>query len=291
MSRPKPLFTGLLIAALLGAASCAYYRAQARQAATLSRITALETHLIASNKQRKRFAKNTLLGIATAVGKNHNQAHDMVVLQHAKEIEARSNGLLDTLHQLRQYWQAAGQPRELRQLPTQLNQYVAFIRNFLPDVPMQLATANWLANFDAADPKPSALAQLTKLETQVRKVESEALERQVQQMAFEYVFDKIGAFVAPASTTVAPGSVYQAQLMLVQSISTERIHFSADGREVPINPTTGQALVQFKVPAARPGQPDTVRAEWHGRVQLPWATGDTVLETTVPYFIVKPTQR
>lgn len=292
MRQPKRLFAGLLVAALLGAAGYAYYRAQAQQTATLARITALETRLMASNQQRARAASQAVFRLTEQVSKNHHVQADVAVLEQAQEIRARTQTLLDTLHQLRQSWQTAPPRAELNQLPAQVAQYLVFIKRFLPDVSPQLTSAHWLGNFDAvAAPKPAALALLTKLETQVWQLAAEALEQQAQKVASCWTFDKIGAFAMPVSNTVAPGAIYRAQLLLVESVTSGRMHFSADGRAVPIDPATGQALVQLNVPAARPGQPDTLRAAWHGRVQLPGATGDTVLATTVPYFIVKPAQR
>lgn len=293
MSRPKRLFTGLLVVTLAGAA-VAYYWAQARQAATLSRISAVENRLILSNEQWAKRAKNTVAGISDIVRKHRNQATDMAVLQQAKEIQHRTQVLLDTLHQLRQPWRVAGHGTELQQLAMQLDQYIFFIKKFLPDVPAQLASTNWLGDFDsAAAPKPAALALLTKLETQVRQLESEALMNQLQKvgMGCDLCFDRLDAFAIPASETVAPGALYQAQLMLLLGTSTNRAQFSANGHEAPIDPTTGQASVRFKIPAARPDQPDTVRAAWHGRVQMPWGAADTTLEITVPYLVIKPAQR
>lgn len=281
-----------LAVALLEAAGYAYYRAQARQTATLARITALETCLAASNHQRARAARSTVSGISEAVRKNRNQANDVSVLRQAQEIQGRTKAVIDTLHQLRQSWYLADHRPELRQLPAQLDHYILFSKRFLPDVPTQLASAGWLADFDAvAAQKPAALALLTRLENQVRQIESEALQRQAQKVGSGCGFDKMGAVVLPASETVAPGAVYQAQLIIALATSSGSRRFSANGREVPMNPATGQGLVQFKIPAARPDQPDTVRATWHGRVQMPWADADTVLETTVPYFIVKPLPR
>ncbi len=289
MNQPDRLFTGLLLAALAGA-GWAYYRAQAQQAATLGRITALENRLISSNEQREKDAKRTLLSIATVVNKHRHLISDMAVLQQAKEIQTRTQTLLDTLHQLQQAWQTDDRT-ELGKLPAQLDQYILFIKRY---VPTQLASADWLGDFDsAAAPKPATLALLTKLATQVRQLEAEALTNQAQKVGSGCCFcvDKIGAFAIPAAETVAPGAIYQAQLMLLLGTATRQAQFSANGREVPTDPATGQAAVHFKIPAARLGQPDTVRATWHGRVQLPWAAGDTVLETTVPYFIVKSPHR
>lgn len=299
MNRPERLFTGLLVVALAGA-GLAYYRAQARQTAIFSRISALENRLINSNEQRAKDAKNTVASISVVVRKHRNQASDMAVLQQAKEIQSRTQTLLDTLHQLRQSWQVAGHPTELRQLPAQLNQYVVFLQTFTPNAPLlnhkspQTEAVGWLGEFDTArEPRPAALALLTKLEMQVRQLEWEALMNQAQKVGSgcDLCFDRIGAFAIPASETVAPDATYQAQLMLLLGTSTSRAQFSVNGHEVPVDPATGQAAVRFRAPAARLGQPDTVRATWHGRIQLPWADGDTVLETSVPYFIVKPLPR
>lgn len=285
MNRPGRLFAGLLVVALAGAGA-AYYWAQTRQAATLGRIMALEKRLIISNGQRAKDAKNTVAGIGVVVRKNYNQAKDMAVLQQAKEIESRTQGLLDTLHQLRQSWQVAGHHTELRQFPAQLDQYVAFLKTYALDAPLlnhqsgRTKAVGWLGEFDTAHgPRPAALALLTKLETQVRQMEAEALANQAQKVGSgcDLCFDRIGALAIPAAETVAPGAVYQAQLMLLLGTSTSQAQFSANSREVPTDPATGQAAVHFKIPAARPGQPDTVWATWHGRVQLPWADGDTVL--------------
>lgn len=294
MNRPERLFAGLLVAALAGA-GWAYYRAQTRQAATLGRITALENRLIDSNGQRAKAAKNTVAGIGVAVRKNYNQAKDMAVLQQAKRIQNRTQALLDTLHQLRQSWQVAGHHTELGQFPAQLDQYVVFLQPYAPDVSLlnhqsgRTKAVGWLGEFDTArEPKLATLALLTKLETQIRQVEWEALMYQAQKIGTTAdSFEKIGAFAAHTSEIVSPGSVYQAQLILAIAYWNRRPQFSANGRKLPINSATGQAMVHFNIPTPRPGQPDTVRATWHGRIQLPWADGDTVLETTVPYFIVK----
>jgi hypothetical protein len=173
-----------------------------------------------------------------------------------------------------------------------------FIKDFVPDAQLlshnsaQVEASSWPNQSDiASEPKPAALALLTKLESQVWQLATEALQNQAQKVVFEGVFDKVGAFAAAASKDVAPGNIYQAQLALVVTTSNASRQFSVNGRAIPIDPIIGQAMVQFKIPAARPDQPDTVRATWHGRVQLPWADGDTVLETAVPYFIVKPLRR
>jgi hypothetical protein len=275
-----------------------YYRAQARQVATLARITALENRLIIRNEQRAREARNTVIGLSEVVRKNYNMPHDMAVLQQAKEIERRTQLLINILHQLRQPWQVAGHRTELAQLPTQLNQYVAFIREFVPDAPLlnhassRTETIDWLGEFNTArEPKPASLAQFTKLETQVYQLEAEAIESQASKVGSECIcFDKIAAFAVPASETVAPGSLYKAQLTLIKAASSLRPTMSANAQALPVDPA-GQGLVRLRIPMLRTNQPDTARAWWHGLVRLRGRTNDTVLKVTVPYFIVKSTRR
>jgi hypothetical protein len=284
--------TVILLTGTLGAAGYAYYQAQERQAATLTRITALETRLFASNQQGTQAARNIILDLSESVRRNRYQASSVAVLQQAEEIQSQTKAVIDTLHQLRQAWQTAGHRTELRQLPAQVNQYLLFIEKFLPDVPTQLASAGWVGDFDTtAEFKPATLALLTRLETQVRQVAAEALLKQSEKVVYEGSFDKLGAFAAPASATVASGQLYQARLALALATPSGRMHFSMNGQDLPTDLTNGQGVVQFSVPATLPNQPDTVRAQWQGRVQLPWGATDTLLEITVPYFIVKPSSR
>jgi len=293
MSRPERIFTGLLVAALAGA-GWTYYWAHARQAATLGRITALENRLMASNQQRAREAKNTAAAISEVVRKNHNQAHDMAVLQQVQQIQDSTQLLLARLHQLRQLWQSTASQPEIDALPAQIDRYVDFIRQFVPEIPpltkpsAQTATVGWLGEFDmATEPQPARLAQLTKLEAQIQQEAAEALESQANKVGSECIcFDKIAAFAVPTSRTVAPGALYEAQLMLIKAASSLRPTMSADEQALPVDPA-GQGLVRLRVPRLRPGQPDTVRARWHGLVRLRGRTADTVLAVTVPYFIVK----
>lgn len=284
--------------ALLSAGSYAYYQAQAQQAATLARIAALDICLATSNQQRTRAAKNTVLGISEVVRKNHSPASDVAVLRQAQQIQDSTQTLLARLHQLRQSWQTLDSKAEISTLSAQVDRYVCFVRQFAPETPpltlptAQTAATGWLGEFAIkAEPKPAALAMLTKLETQLRQMAAEALAKQATKIGARDYFDKIGAFVIPASETVAPDAIYQAQLVLVQASTSGHLYFSADGQNLPINPVTGKGLVRFNVPAARLGQPDTVRAQWHGRVQIHWSDADTVLETTVPYFIIRPHSR
>jgi hypothetical protein len=294
MTSPHNRLVALAFATLaLGLAGYACYRAQGQQTATVARLAALENCLLASNQQRARTADNLVFSLSKAVGRNRMQAADVAVLWQAQQIQARTETLLDTLHYLRHHWPTASHGEALRRLPAQLTHYAAFSKRFVPEAaPLAAAPegAGWLGAFGGPT-APAAQARLATLETQVRQLAELALTKQAVKVVHEYLYDQIGACALPAAATVAPGAVYQAQLLLAGAWPGRLVRFHANGRAVPLDPATGQGRVQFQVPAARPGQPDTVRAEWHGRVQLPWAAGDTVLAITVPYFIVKPAQR
>jgi len=298
MNQRKQQAVWLLVVALLGTAGYAYYWAQVRQTATLARITALDARMMASNQQRARAASQIISSLSEIVSKNHNQAHDLAVLQQAQQIQDSTQLLLSKLHQIRQSWQSTASKPETGALPAQVDRYISFVQQFVPEIPpltkssAQTATIGWLGEFDmATEPQLARLAQLTKLETQVRQIAAEALESQARKVGSECIcFDKIAAFAVPTSETVAPSTLYEAQLLLIKAASSLRPTMSADEQALPVNPA-GQGLVRLRVPRLRPGQPDTVRARWHGLVRLRGHTADTVLAVTVPYFIVKSARR
>ena len=293
MNQRKQQVGWLLAVTLLGVAGYACYRGQARQAAALARIVALDNQLTANNQSGIKAMHNTVLSIEEAVSKNHNPAADVAVLRQAQAIERRTRSVLDTLHRLRQQWRAGTAHVAIAQLTRQVDEYITYIHAFVPDAVLltqptrQAAVTGWLGEFYlAAEPTPAALAQLTKLEAQVGQVAAGALAQQAQKVGYNCGFTKIGAFAVPTSETVAPGALYEAQLMLMKAASSLRPTMSADERTLPLDPA-GQGLVRRRVPRLRPGQPDTVRAQWHGLVRLRGRTADTVLAVTVPYFIVK----
>ncbi|RZK88251.1 MAG: hypothetical protein EOO62_37940, partial [Hymenobacter sp.] len=137
-------------------AGYAYYLAQARRAATLARIAALETCLTTSNQQRARAAKNTLERLSETVRKAHNQAADVVVLQQARQIQDRTQLLLAKLHQIRQARQTLDSKPEMGALFAQVDRYVSYIRQFAPETPsltapfVRTAAVGWLGEFDIA---------------------------------------------------------------------------------------------------------------------------------------------
>ncbi|MGI4870302.1 MAG: hypothetical protein ACRYFX_03880 [Janthinobacterium lividum] len=289
-----------LLAVGLGLAGYAGYRAQARRAAVLGRITALDACLAASNERRARAANSILKGISRVVCRcGHPSPADSTVLAEAQQIRARTQAVLDTLQRARRQLQATGYSVAAQRLPAQFTWYGAYLLRFAPDAPIlahpsaRLADSGWLWQFDVQqEPKPAALALLTRLETQIRQGEIMALEQQAAREGYgccDLCFDVIRPVAVPVSATVAPGGDYQARLFF--ALQHPRSFCSADlfanGRLLTQTGRQGR-LVSFTVPAARPGQPDTVRAEWQGTIRFSSGLADTVLNVSVPYLIVKP---
>lgn len=294
MNRPKRLFAGLLLVALAGT-GWAHYQAQARQAATLARLATLDACLATSNQQRERAAAHLLSGIEVSVAKSRNQASEMWVLRQAQRIQATTLLLTDTLHQLQQHRPAVGASAMLARLPGQVRQYLDSLDVFETGVYStdSAAVAQTKKCLRALTwkqvPTSAVLAALIRLEAQVQQVTANALEKQAVKVGSgcDLCFERIGAYAVATAETVAPGELYKVQLMLSASASGIRPIMYANGRRVLTDHSTGQGLVSFRVPPARAGQPDTVRAQWHGQVRYRSGLTDTLLGADVPYYIVK----
>ena len=271
---------------------------------------ALENRLAVNNRQGVQALTSTLSVINEAVAKNLNQRSDVAVLQQSQQITSRTKSIVDTLHIFQLALRAAAHEAAIgalhhpdagsqsvritpRQLARQLDRYTAFIRNYIPGAPALTQTSpvpegtTWL--YANQSPVAAALASLTRLEAQVRRQAMEALSSQAQKVGngCDLCFDRIGAMAVAESNTVAPGTEYEAQLFLTSSASGYRLKMSAEGKAIEVQPS-GRGLVEIRVPPLRPGQPDTVRAQWQGNIQVQKGLTDTTLRVNAPYFIVKP---
>jgi hypothetical protein len=287
MSRHNYLFAGLLVAAMAGAA-WACYQAQARQVATLARISALESRLIISNEQREQVANGTLAGIERVICLRNNQPSDLLVLRSSERIRARTQSLLDTLRTLRRQAQPSNYgPAQTLRLAEQLDAYCISVK--MPLILNRPSAVQMLRALQG--PPASRAAALTYIGLLLRRVEAAALTQEAMKASNNYDgFDVIRPLAVPAATTVAPGAEYHAQLLLAwlgraTSCSMQPI---AEVNGVSISARAGQPLpVSFRISAAKPGQPDTVRAQWQGLVRLRRYLADTVLQVAVPYLVVK----
>lgn len=288
----------LLLVTGLGAAGLLYHREQVQQAVLLHEITVVDAALVANNQQAARYNAATVRAIAKEVCRNYNRASDVAVLNQSQQILSRTQTLTDTLRALRRQLQTTGRAIALPELVRHLDRYSDFIRDYVPGTRYLTRPfpgppdPDWLARlyFNKVPPE-AAWATLTKLEALIRRSEADALSQQAQKVGSCCMcFTRIGALAVPTSETVAPGGEYQARLFLAEAISLHwsTMQMTADGRAASMDAEAPLGHVAFTVPPAGPGQPDTVRAQWHGIVRVRMCPTDTVFQVDVPYFIVKP---
>ncbi|RZJ61657.1 MAG: gliding motility protein GldM [Hymenobacter sp.] len=142
-------------------------------------------------------------------------------------------------------------------------------------------------NFEST-PLAAALATLSQKETEVLKLEADALATQARKVgASTLVFDKLGAFASAESNTVAAGTKYKADLFLTAGASNLRPAMTYNGSPLTVGPD-GHGKVEF---TARPGsfdQAGNAKASWTGTVRLNQNGRDTTFKVTVPYTVTKP---
>ncbi len=193
-------------------------------------------------------------------------------------------------------------------LKNKLNDYSNYIKEFVPDAKqlaldgkddVRVTTAKDQTtkeqkskdfaqlNFEST-PLAAALATLSQKETEVLKLEADALSAQSQKVgAKTIVFDKLGAFASAESQTVAAGTKYKAELFLTASSSNIRPTMTYNGSPLSVGPD-GHGKVEF---TARPGafdQAGNAKANWTGSIRLNQNGRDTTFKVTVPYTITKP---
>lgn len=289
------LFLLVLLASCLATGVYTYRRGQASQAARLAQIKDLAAQLATNNRQRAEANTATVRSIARIVCSNNNLAPDVAVLTQAQLIQARTQALVDTVNLLRQQAQhPATHPILASQVTRQLDRYAAFIKRYSfkqTSLDQLLAVNNWFHQATSEQLPPlAALAALAPLEAALRRCETQALQTQAEKVGSKCLcFDIFFPLAVPTTETVAPGGIYQAQLFLAQSGHRDfcSMKMTANG-VVLAQPNAPGMQVQFAVPARQLGQPDTVRAHWHGAIRGSLFPSDTVLQLDVPYLIVQP---
>ncbi|RZK31462.1 MAG: hypothetical protein EOO63_04095 [Hymenobacter sp.] len=291
------LLTLFFMSSLL--AGYAYRRGQARQHLVLAHFATLTTDLAAANQQLAQANAATMRYVSRSAYLNHYYGPYLQVLRTSERIWTRAHSLADTLRVIRQSLGSQaelrlpqGQPAQDWRIPLRekLDRYAAFIQQAIPDASVKAATSWPTADWPAqATPLPVTLAFLTELETQVRQRETSALQLQAEQIGSKcWVCSRIEATAIPTATAVAPGAVYEAQLLLLETPVAEfgSVILAANGKLLPARNGAG-ALVELRAAPWHPGQPDTVRAQWHGTIRAHSYPADSTWQLDVPYLIVK----
>ena len=188
-------------------------------------------------------------------------------------------------------------------LQTTLNDYATYIQKFVPDAqPLALdpkvdprVTEPEQKNKNFAEfnfentPVVAALAVLSQKETEVLKYQADALQKQAEKVGAKIVvFDKLGAFAAAESNTVAAGTKYKAELFMTAAASGLKQNMTYNGSPLTVDPKTNHGVVEF---TARPGSFDAsgnAKATWTGAIRINQGGRDTTFKVTVPYTITKP---
>jgi len=184
-----------------------------------------------------------------------------------------------------------------------LNDYSEYIKQFVPDaLPLALdakqdpriAPGSEQKNKNFAElnfentPVVAALAVLSQKETEVLKYQADALQAQARKVGAEtIVFDRLGAFAAAESQTVAAGTKYKADLFLTAGASGLKPTMTYNGSPLSVGPD-GHGKVEF---TARPGnfdQAGNAKATWTGTIRMNQNGRDTTFKVTVPYTVTKP---
>ena len=266
-------------------------------------------------------------GIQAAVVKNQNQARDLAVLKQSEEIRSKTKDVITYLREVRQQLLKAtdntgpemtnlsGEDKvaitmlggkqngvAYKTLKPKLNEYAEYIKQFVPDAgPLAIdarddkrvteksqKSKNFAElNFENT-PVVAALATISQKETEILKLEADALQKQAEKVgAKTIVFDKIGAFASAESNTVAAGTKYKAELFLTASASSISPRMTLNGSPLSVS-SEGKGKVEF---TARPGSFDAsgnAKASWTGTIRFNQNGRDTTFTVKVPYTISKP---
>ncbi|GAB3636058.1 hypothetical protein GCM10027422_16480 [Hymenobacter arcticus] len=257
----------------------------------------LDATLTTQNDEAATTAHNSLKGIENVVAKNRNQPAELAVLHRAQALASGTQELCGMLRRYRaQLRPAASRPapptvfaypeptaavaqllgsgtpaqRALRQ---HLAAYADTLRQLGPAMPTRLTAPA----FDQL-PVAEALAALSLLEARVRASEFRALRHLARPLGAPLIPTRFVAAATAVCATVAPGSTYQARLLVVKSLLPSSMRMYCNGQPVPVGPD-GAGFVRFRAP--RQAGP----ASWVGRVRINHNGRDTTFVVRVPYRV------
>lgn len=142
----------------------------------------------------------------------------------------------------------------------------------------------------AQTPMVAALAVLSHMQTEVMKIENQALERLSMQVgATKIKFDKIKAMVTAESKVVAAGTKYRAKMFIAAGSSTgpPPVMGSSVGG-VKVN-ADGEGEIEFTASGGGYDKEGKVTKTWKGTITIPDGRGvDTTFQVTEEYVVVKP---
>jgi gliding motility-associated protein GldM len=138
-------------------------------------------------------------------------------------------------------------------------------------------------------PVAAALAVLSQKQTDIRRMEGEALNYLASKVgAADIKFDRVLAMVSADAKTVVAGTKFKGQMFIAASASGITPIMSLNGSPVKVENGVGQ--IEFTAQGGGYNEEGIARRELTGTIRIPTASGkDTTYNLKQEYFVVKPT--
>lgn len=142
-------------------------------------------------------------------------------------------------------------------------------------------------NFEKT-PVAAALAVISQKQTDIRRMEGEALNFLASKVgAADVKFDRILAMVSADAKTVVAGTKFKGQMFIAASASGITPRMSLNGGSVKVENGVGQ--IEFTAAGGGYNAEGIARHELTGQITIPTASGrDTTYNLRQEYFVVKP---
>ncbi|MBF9142579.1 hypothetical protein [Hymenobacter properus] len=314
----RQIIYSIIVALLAGGLFFQHHRHQQEQRRIWVKLRLLNASLLVANEQNEEAARRSARETESLVRRIGSQQQGVRVVKQNEEILRRTTQVVGVLRNMRsRLLHILPRVEHLSDLASnkggvaavladstggasvhrQLADYTAFIRQFLPELPLlqarqardpvlkeALADAGGAGQFyyDQAS-FSEALVMLTQQETAVWAYATAALGNQSLKVTYCGVLDKVRARVMTVADTVAAGEKYRAALFLGALQDYRDLRMSVNGKAISVLPN-GEGRVEFIVPksGAAPGVSPTF---WRGAIQTSMYGRDSTFEVLVRYFV------
>jgi gliding motility-associated protein GldM len=139
----------------------------------------------------------------------------------------------------------------------------------------------------AETPLVAALAVMATFESEVKKIETQALDLLAAQVgAADLKFDQVFAVAVAKSSTIAAGTDYEALLFLAASSSATNPTMKRNGSPIPVKDGKGQ--VKFRASATGYDAEGNSKQKWTGEITINSKGRDTTFKQQFDYVVAKP---
>jgi gliding motility-associated protein GldM len=136
-------------------------------------------------------------------------------------------------------------------------------------------------------PLVAALAVMATFESEVKKLETQALDLLAAQVgAADLKFDQVFAVAVAKSSTIAAGTDYEADLFLAASSSATNPTMKRNGAPIPVQ--NGKGKVKFRAAASSYDAEGNSKQKWTGTITINSKGKDTSFTQQFDYVVAKP---